>query len=136
MDDCHSKDRNGVRQKTKTKSIIPLLESPGYKRAPLKAFSYGSVLITRSVIMAKYGMLLCRANYSAGTGEKNCDICGSLDDETHRINYCITYRNVNLYDRSEKLDFEKIHSNNMDDIIKVIDVVLKIWDLGTEKNCM
>ena len=63
-------------------------------------------------------------------------MCGVLDDENHRINNCIKYEETNLYKQGEKIDFSQIYSNNLENVIKVVEVILKLWDLGYGKNMM
>ena len=98
--------------------------------------NYGPVLVTRTVIMAYYGMLNCKANFSGGSGNKNCTTCCVLDDENHRINHCIRYKEVNLYEQRDKIDFSQIYSDNLANVIKVVEIILKLWDLGYGKNMM
>ena len=35
---------------------------------------------------------------------------GQEDNENHRLNHCIKYRDINLYDHPEKVAFESIYS--------------------------
>ena len=125
-----------MRQKTKTRTIIEEIDATDYERKPIDISNYGSVLTTRALIMGRYGMLNCGANFAKGYGGKCCNNCGTLDDESHRINDCIIYRGTNLYDSGEKLDFGHIYSNNMQQIMKVVEMILKMWDLGCGKNVM
>ena len=134
--DCYTKERGNCRPKTKTKTILQTLDDPDYKRKPLEIMNYGSVLVTRAVIMGRYGMLNCNANFSSGYGNKNCSTCGVPDDESHRINYCIKYKEANLYESDEKIDYSMIHSDNLESMMKVVQIILKLWDLGYGKNAM
>ena len=59
-------------------------------------------------------------------------ICDTVDDESHRINDCISLRKINLYDSSEKIDYSLLYSDEMRSALKV----LKMWDLGHGKNVM
>ena len=93
-------------------------------------------LLTRVYIMGRYGMLQCGANFSMGYGDKNCGTCGVTDDECHRINYCSNWRDINLYESADKLNFELIYSENVQESLVVVDRILKMWDLGNGRNCM
>ena len=84
--------------------------------------------------MGRYGMLDCKSNFSMGYGGKKCIECDIVDDETHRMNDCPKYRDVNLYEQSEKIDFEKIYSDEMTEAMTVVDVILAVWDLEHGKN--
>ena len=134
--DCYIKERGDCRPKTKTKTILKYLDDPDYKRKPLEVMNYGPVLVTRAVIMGCYGMLNCKANFSGGSGNKNCTTCCVLDDENHRINHCIRYKEVNLYEQRDKIDFSQIYSDNLANVIRVVEIILKLWDLGYGKNMM
>ena len=119
-----------------TKSILSKLETPNFKRKPLEIMNHGSVSVVRAMIMGKYGMLKCRANFSMGLGQKNCETCGTVDDESHRINDCVLYRDINLYDKSEKVNFEDIYCDNMLTALKVVEHIMRMWDLGCGKNAI
>ena len=134
--DCFTKERGDCRPKTKTKTILQYLDNPDYKQKPIEVMNYGSVLVTRAVIMGRYGMLNCKANFSSGSRNKACNMCSVLDDESHRINDCIKYKETNFYELGEKIDFSQIYSNNLANVIKVVEVILKLWDLGYGKNMM
>ena len=90
----------------------------------------------RALIMGRYGMLDCRANFSRGYGGKLCEVCNVIDDEIHRVNFCQKYSTINRYDNPEKVDFESIYSDNVDDVMPVINAVLEIWDLENGRNKM
>ena len=86
--------------------------------------------------MGRYGMLDCGANFSKGYGKNDCGTCGTRDDEDHRMNYCTKYQDVNLCNNNEKIDFNLIYSDCIEDNLKVVEAILRIWDLGCGKNNM
>ena len=135
-EDCQIKQRGTVKEKTKTKSILAEIENPEYKRGPLKIMEKGSVVVTRAVIMGRYGMLKCRANFSSSFKDKNCPSCKMIDDENHRINQCSLFRKSNLYDSENKIQYDWIYSDDLNDVLKVVKIILKMWDLGCGKNEM
>ena len=135
-EECQTKQRGVVREKTKTKSIVTDIEQPDYQRRPLRIMEKGSVIVTRAVLMGRYGMLKCRANFSSSYTNKNCPECNVIDDEGHRINYCSVFRSTNLYDSTEKIDYDKLFSNDLNEVLTVVTIILKLWDLGYEKNSM
>ena len=75
-------------------------------------------------------MLDCRANFSMGYGKKTCESCGIIDDENHRINHCPIYRNINLYDCNEKLNYDLIYSDDEREVKLIARKILSMWDLG------
>ena len=58
------------------------------------------------------------------------------DDEAHRINDCILYRNTNNYDKDDKFNYNSVYSENPEDIKKAAKKILGIWDLANGKNSM
>ena len=134
--DCLTKERGETKPKSKTKTIIDELEKTNYRRKPLDAFQQGSVVVARACIMGRYGMLKCKDNFSYGSKLRECDTCRVKDDEDHRINGCILYRTINLYDSNEKINFSDIYSEKTDEVSKVVDIILRLWDLGTGRNEM
>ena len=131
--DCYKSEGGLRRAKTKTRTIAERIED-GYERKPLNIIQSLSVLETRALIMGRYGMLDCAANFTMKYNGKDCKHCGTLDDENHRVNDCILYRMINLYDSDEKCNFREIYSVNQDRIREVLAIVLKIWDLQYGKN--
>ena len=134
QEECRKRGGSGSELKTKTKSIVEELEKSGYKRKALEIMHHGSITASRAIIMGRYGMLQCKANFSLGKRDKDCGSCGTLDDEDHIINHCVLYRNVNLFDSIDKLDFNIIYSDKIDDSLRAVDNILKVWDLGNGRN--
>ena len=93
-------------------------------------------IIARAYIMGKYGMLQCAANYSNGYGSKDCRKCLVVDDESHRINHCKEWSNINLANSDTCIDYDLINSDNVEDSMKVVEQIMAMWDLGNNKNCM
>ena len=56
-------------------------------------------------------MLECGSNYK-GTLREKCVTCDVVDDEDHRLNHCITFRDSNFCDKDEKLPFKQIYSHD------------------------
>ena len=86
--------------------------------------------------MGKFGMLQCAANFERSYGGKNCKVCGTVDDESHRINDCKIWENINLYHKDEILNFEHIYSEDTEQSLKVVERILMMWDLGNGRNTM
>ena len=105
---CQTKQRGASKSKTKTKTILEIVESPDYKREPLIFLKDLTCIETRALIMGRYGMLDCKSNFSMGYGGRLCEQCNAVDNEDHRMNECEKYCNINRYDNLEKIDFDKI----------------------------
>ena len=86
--------------------------------------------------MGRYGMLKCNANYSQNKGNKDCRICGVIHDEDHRINHCVLYEGINCFDSNIKIDFNMVYSDDLESALNVVEIILKMWDLGNGRNEM
>ena len=125
------------KQKTKTKHAENLVKQAQYQRKPDELLSKNQSLpFARALIMGRYGMLDCANNYSMKYGGKNCRNCGVLDDETHRINHCKLYENINRFNSSEKVIFDDIYSNDHNLGRQIVSIVMSMWDLESGKNEM
>ena len=136
LNDCYKTQRGSRTEKSKTKHLIQLLETPTFARQPAEFMKENNKLIARAYIMGKFRMLHCAANFSDGHGGKMCQECNVIDDEDHRINSCAKWADINLYNALNKLDFECIHSSDISESIEVVKVILNMWDLENGKNCM
>ena len=78
---------------------------------------------------------VCAKNYATQHGTKECKECGVTDDENHRINSCMKYSSVNLYNSTEKIEFNDIYYHDDDDkVMNVVRTILSVWDLAHGKN--
>ena len=132
IDMCYSKKG----EKTKTRYVLEKLKSDCYERKPLSSFINRNKLMSRVLIMSMFGMLDCATNYKHGYGGENCRQCNVVDDESHRINDCIKYKEWNLFCSRYKYDFHTIFSNDDECVDRTIEVVNHIWDLTNGKNEM
>ena len=128
------KDR-GVK-KTKTKYVIAKLEDQRYNRSEPRPIMTMNRLKTKAILMARSGMLECANNYKNKYKKGICTNCQVKDDEIHRINNCILYRNTNNYDMQDKFDYNSVYSDNLEDMEIVANKILSIWDLANGKNTM
>ena len=135
-EECETKNRNETKTKTKVGRLRELLNSPDYDRTPDRFIVQNQLMIyTRALIMGRFGMLQCAKNYATQHGTKECKECGVTDDENHRINFCMKYRSVNLYDKTEKIEFNDIYYDDDDDkVMNVVRTILSVWDLAHGKN--
>ena len=84
---------------------------------------------TKTIIMARSGMLECGKNFK-GTMSDSCSKCGTIDDEEHRLNNCHKWAEINNVGK-EKIDFNDIYSNDRIVLNRVlnIDAIEKVWEL-------
>ena len=62
--------------------------------------------------------------------------CGVLDDVDHRINHCSRWNTINLAGCDDKVDFKCILSNEDHVSMKMVDIIIDMWDLENGRNCM
>ena len=74
-------------------------------------------------------MLECGKNYK-GTLRPDCDACNCIDDEDHRLNHCIKFRELNYYDDDNKIPFETVHSNDLMLLKPIIERIGTLWNVG------
>ena len=128
IEDCTSKTKNGIKINTKSKSIHEKLISPEYKRQPLKEIIHGTKQRTKTLLLARHGMLECGANLK-GTIPEMCRKCNVVDNEYHRINECRNYTQTNLADSLEKCKFSEVYSEDESILDKVIENLERVWEL-------
>ena len=106
-----------------------------YKRQSQTTILKTSKQETRTIMIARYGLLECGKNFK-GTLREICIQCDTIDDEDHRLNHCPKWRENNLYDSVEKVNFADIYSNDLQ-IIRDINVhVEKVWNTHNSNGSM
>ena len=136
-EECESTSRGETRSKTKTKYVLKTLDSSTYQRKPDSFITrYQFILYTRTLVMGRFGMLKCASNFSVGYGTKTCDICGVLDDESHRINDCTKWRDINMHTSGQKINYDDIYSDDTDKCWAIVSIILSMWDLENGRNEM
>ena len=134
-EECETKNRNETKTKTKVAHLKERLISPNYVRTPDSFILQNQSMIhARALIMARFGMLQCAKNFATQHGTKQCRDCSVIDDENHRINFCKKYQSVNNCNKSEKIEFDDIYSDDENKIMNVVKAVLCVWDLAHNKN--
>ena len=134
-EELFTKSRGQVKEKTKTKSLLKIIDDSSYIRRPIEHMDK-DVLVARALIMGRFGMLQCGANFEMSYGGKECKECKVTDDECHRINSCKKFESVNLCKSAEKLNYDLIYSDEISECMKVVERILMMWDLVNGKNVM
>ena len=99
--------RNGTgKEKTKSKPILNQLNDDNYRRTNDVTLMKMNKLKAKAIIMLRYGMLDCAANYENKYKSKKCNNCHTLDDVSHRINFCEKWKQINFFDSEIKIDLE------------------------------
>ena len=136
-EECETTRRGETMIKTKTSFVLKTIDTIDYQRKHDTFIdSHNGIQYTRALIMARYGMLRCANNFHNGFGTKLCDLCNVCDDENHRINTCKKWREINLYDNRQKIEFNDIYSNDIDKCFHTVQIILAMWDLENGKNEM
>ena len=85
LNDCFKKENGKSIPKTKTAHIIAHIQSNDYKRKPQPDIIQCSKQETKTIIIARFGMLECGKNYK-GTMNEICRQCDVTDDDV-AMNY-------------------------------------------------
>ena len=86
-------------------------------------------------MLARYGLLQCGRNYQ-GTSEKQCNLCSTVDDENHRLNFCPKWQSSNLFNAIEKVDFIDVYSDDLCTIRNAIMHIEKTWNTHDSNGSM
>ena len=90
---------------------------------------------TKTVLIARYGMLECGKNYQ-GTKALNCNECNAVDNESHRLNLCVKYRDINFHDCSSKVNFEDIYLNDPSILKNLVQKISRVWNTQNANGTM
>ena len=134
-EECY-KEENGIRiKKTKTTTIADEIADHNYNRKPKKELLNATKQETKTIIIARYRMLECGKNFK-GSLRQTCEECNEIDDENHRLNYCMKLKSMNLYNNSVKTDFHLIHSDDIDVLRGLMPLIETIWNTKTAHGTM
>ena len=90
---------------------------------------------TKTIIMARYGMLECGTNYK-GTTKSQCSACNVIDNEDHRLNFCQSWQDTNLFGETEKIPFDCIYSTDIVVLRGIIPKIEHIWNTRSAHGTM
>ena len=90
----------------------------------------------RTIIMARYGMLDCANNYKGKYGTKICTTCNVIDNESHRINDCRKWKDINLFGKDLVVNFDAVYSEDLNTLKQISNLLQSIWNLENNKNEM
>ena len=133
--DLYKHDKGTSTLKTKTASISQHISDQNYSRKPLPEILGCNKLETKTLIIARYGMLECGKNFK-GSIKENCEECNTLDNEDHRMNYCRKYSDINFSDTDVKVDFSRIYSRDLNDIREIIPKISQVWNIKNAHGSM
>ena len=123
IDQCTHETPTESKINSKTRYIYDILTTSDYARNPLRELCHQSKETTRTIIVARNGMLECGKNFK-GTMKEMCSKCEVIDDENHRLNEC---KNV---DRTpNRTNFDDIFSDNEKVLGSIINEIQNVWEL-------
>ena len=128
LNECY-KTKNGLTTaKTKTSKILQEIEKSDYTRRTCQLINKCTKNESKLLIMAKFGMLECGKNYK-GTIKEICTTCNVSDDEEHRMNYCIKYKETNYHNDNEKIPFKTIFSSDISIVKNIFPMIERVWSV-------
>ena len=134
-DDCYKMVKGQKNPKTKTAHIIDEIEKETYKREPKDSIVRLSKQDTKLLLLARFGMLDCGMNFKNSTNPI-CETCTSPDDEEHRLNSCVKYREINFYDCDNKVPFDRVFTNDTESLKMIFERIALVWNVKTGKGSM
>ena len=135
LEQCHKKVNGEKRRKTKTTHIVEQITHQDYVRGLRNEFITCNRQETKTIMIARFRMLECGVNYK-GSLKEICKQCKILDDEDHRMNHCINYRLINLYDNKQKVDFKDIYSSDVQTLRQIIPHIERVWNTRNANGVM
>ena len=135
INDCYKTENNIQIRKTKTAHIVDQLEESTYIRGPSPELLLCNKHETKTLMIARFGMLECGKNFK-GTMNEICNTCNVTDNENHRLNECPTYKNVNFFESQQKVDFNDVFSKDLNILRPVIKQIEKVWNVRTGHGSM
>ncbi len=132
---CYKTTNGTTTIKSKTKTIVEEVEKTEYQRHARPEILNSTKQESKTIIIARYGMLECGSNYK-GTLKAICNDCQTIDDENHRINYCKKWETVNYAKCDDKKDFNDIYSNDIAIIRKILPVIECLWNTKNAHGTM
>ena len=125
---CTTEDPAGTKVCTKTRDIHHKLTTDPYSRKPLAEIATSNKQRTKTIVLARSGMLICGTNFK-GTMSEICQSCHVRDDEHHRLNICTKWGDTNRANNPQKVNFDDIYSDEYDTLDPVINEIEKVWEL-------
>ena len=104
-----------------------MLKNESYVRQPCKEIMKLSKNETKTLIIARFGMLECGANFKGKMAE-TCALCNCRDDENHCLNACPKFKDMNLLSNDEKVDFHTVFSEDIDVLLTIIPKLARVWN--------
>ena len=135
INECYKKEKGVMIKKSKTAFILEALNNQEYTRQPCQELLSCTKQETKTILIARFRMLECGANYK-GTLKEICRTCNTKDDENHRLNECKQYRSINYYDSDCKLPFDNVFSQDPGTLREIIHKIEHVWNTRNAHGTM
>ena len=122
--------------KRKTSYILDKLKEKRGRNSMRNRMGEMPRMKVRALVMGQSQMLQCANNYKAAYLDNQCIECKVVDDEQHRISECKLWKEINLFGNEERINFSDIYNEETESLMRIVDVILKIWNLKNGKNEM
>ena len=129
LKECYKTENGMSIPKTKTATITREIENGNYQRRTTEMIKNCTKNESKIFIMSRFGMLECGKNMK-GTINETCTICKVSDDEEHRLNYCVKFRESNFYDDTIKTPFRMVYSNDKTELDNVFKKIAQVWNVN------
>ena len=113
VEKCTTVTKDEIKIHTKSKTVKELIQ--------------GTRQRTKTLILARHGMLECGTNRK-GTIPEKCRNCDVVDDESHRMNVCKTFSHINLTNSLEKCTFSNVYSEDESTLDGIIENLEQVWE--------
>ena len=131
----HNKRWGENKNKTKTAHIVALIQDENYQRVTAEELLKCNKKEAKTILIARFGMLACGKNYQ-GSNSTVCSECHVIDDETHRLNHCIKFREINFVSVNTNIDFQLVYSRDVN-VLKDLAVNLSnVWNTRNANGTM
>ena len=134
MDELHKTESDVKIPKTKTKTIVDKLKDPYYTRQPESEIIHTTKNETKTIMIARYGMLECGRNFK-GKMPLICATCGIKDDESHRLNVCPKWA-IDATALPRQIDFNLIYEKDIDIIRPILAEINLLWNTKCSTGTM
>ena len=143
LNDCFKTCNGTQTPKTKTIHIVDKIKSPTYQHKTQDEFLECTRQETKSILIARFGMLECGQNYK-GSLDTLCRLCKTIDNESHRLNECLKYKtnkqpptsHTNSSPLTPYVNFDDIHSCDKNAISPLLTKIEALWNTMTAHGTM
>ena len=135
IEDCYKTSNGTLTPKTKTAHILDEIQSPNYTRKTQNELLSCTKYETKSIIIARFGMLECGSNFK-GTLNMICKTCKVTDNESHRLNDCPNYKTADSPALPTKVTFDDVYSSNKNVLTNILKAIGQKWNTKTAHGTM